>query len=199
MATSHVCHFLESTRGGKLLCLNNYIMRLNFRRCGKTYWKCKTRKCSSSAITKDGNLILARENHNHEVNTTEIQLKRSVILLKKRAVEDLCRPVRDVYNEVVKTYYGADNDGNAIPQFSTVRSMLYSARQHIRHQYPEAMEMQSKRETDDTQDRENETSHVCVVNPYPSTIDTVPTSEYSDVKPASTLQHIQMEQEGEPQ
>lgn len=170
MSDNHVCHFLESTRGGQLLCLNNYIMRLNFHRCGKTYWKCKTRKCSSTAITKDGNLILARENHNHGVNTTEIQLKRSVNMLKRKAVEELDLPMRDVYDEVVQTHYSKDYDGAAIPEFSTVRSMLYSARHNVRNQCSESMETES----DEKVECKTETSCTSEVIPHSNTLGTVP-------------------------
>lgn len=122
LTREHEFQLIVSTRGGHLLALNGFLFRLNYKRKDRTYWKCKTWGCLSTAILSDRDgLVSCRENHNHNDDQSEIHLRSSLYAIKRKSLADSGRQcdqaVRTTTNNASKPAVNNDTHISEVPSF----------------------------------------------------------------------------------
>jgi hypothetical protein len=88
---------IDSSRGGKIVCVNNYMY--SFCRTSKeniSYYFCKS-KCGSSAHVSGDKVIRFNEKHNHEDHAEKITSLKIVKNIRKRAAEEPLVSANKIY------------------------------------------------------------------------------------------------------
>ena len=68
--------FIKSSRGGELLCLNGFILSINYQRATKRYWKCRKGNCKFTAVTEQNQLLSSKGEHDHPPEQAKIEIKK---------------------------------------------------------------------------------------------------------------------------
>ena len=110
---------IASSRGGNLLALNGFLFRLNYKRKDRTYWKCKTSGCLSTAIISDAQgLVSCRENHNHSDDQSELQLRSNLNEMKRNSCQRFDHAACTATNSAIKPVTNDDKTQLAeVPTF----------------------------------------------------------------------------------
>jgi hypothetical protein len=71
MAEQMPAEFLKSDRGGKLLIVNNFLLRKDYVRADKTHYKCRSANCKVRAAVTGDYISSIRGEHDHPNNAEE--------------------------------------------------------------------------------------------------------------------------------
>ena len=130
--------FIHSQKGAEHLLKQGYRYRRTKRVNDKEYWKCIT--CSATLVTHSRE-VTSENDHSHGPSlesNINFKMKND---LKRRAFNDVNRPVPQVYEEVARHY--ADEHGQfvgTLPIFSNVRTAMYKRRRTILPLLPQTRE-----------------------------------------------------------
>jgi hypothetical protein len=79
---------IDSSRGGKIVCVNNYMYSLTkTTKENISYYSCKG-KCGSSVHVRGDEVLRFKEQHNHPDDEEKINSLKVVKNLRKRAAEE---------------------------------------------------------------------------------------------------------------
>jgi hypothetical protein len=123
---------IETEKGKPCALYNGYSYRkLRENKQGVVTWlylKEKTSKCKGKLMSQDGEVIWVID-HQCVLGEASIDVKKTIYIAKKRAREDCDTQIRQIYNQ---EFHSLQNRGyefvTCLPQYSNVRSSLYSIR-----------------------------------------------------------------------
>ena len=132
--------FIQSNRGKKVLVIDGYLYRINYRNNenNKTYWKCKTNGCRTSAITENEQLNSSRGEHNHGPDGNEISKKLFIEKAKKAISKEPLKTIPCVYQEQrtqhinkVESIILPEQSVFGTPELKSVKATLYRAKRKV--------------------------------------------------------------------
>ena len=86
MAEQMRAEFVKSNRGGKLLILDNFLLRKDYVRADKTHYKCQSANCNVRAAITGDYISSIRGEHDHQNNAEEAHKKRFANQMKEMAM-----------------------------------------------------------------------------------------------------------------
>lgn len=127
--------FIPSNRAnGRYLTYLGYLFKINRKRNENTYWKCLQQNCKATIVTMDDNIRrIGGEEHNHPSEAAEIEVRRTLESMRKRARDDIT-PMPSLYEEEVcklrNTPWTDETTAVArsLPTYQTVKDTLYRER-----------------------------------------------------------------------
>ena len=91
--------FVKSIRGGKLLCLNGFVLSINYRRNNKTYWNCRKANCKFTAVTEGQELLSSKGEHRHPPEQAKNEIKKALERAKTICKNEPHKPLKRAYRE----------------------------------------------------------------------------------------------------
>ena len=121
--------FVKSSRGGELLCLNGFVLSINYRRNNKKYWKCRKANCKFTAVTEEQELLSSRGEHGHPPEQAKIEIKKAVERAKAICKNEPHKPLKRAYREAFEEV-DMENEQNLddLPSLQKYKPTLYRAR-----------------------------------------------------------------------
>ena len=132
--------FIKSSRGGELLCLNGFILSINYQRATKRYWKCRKGNCKFTAVTEQNQLLSSKGEHDHPPEQAKIEIKKSVERAKTICMNEPLKPLKRAYREVFDEIdLNNEQDLDELPSLKKFKPALYRARRKRLPKLPHTM------------------------------------------------------------
>lgn len=125
MAEQMPAEFIKSDRGGKLLIVDNFLLRKDYVRADKTHYKCRSANCKVRAAVTGDYISSIRGEHDHPNNAEEAHKKRFANQMKEMAMATPTA-VPQIYRSQIATAVHEDN--NVPPPLIGIQDSIYRAR-----------------------------------------------------------------------
>ncbi|CAF1246239.1 unnamed protein product [Adineta ricciae] len=128
--------FVKSNKGHRQLVRNGYIYKLNRQTSTKMYWICKHQGCTATVhIDKTDNYLQSNGEHNHLIESEELEVQRFRIGLKDRVINETA-PIPKIFDEEIAKARFSSNALANVPMFRDIQPGLNQARRKLTPSLP---------------------------------------------------------------